>query len=161
MWRTAAGEEALYLIASSFEIKPNHKESVTQWGTPETTRILNLEYTAWLTSPWTPSLWFKLVLASQNGEWLCLFLPDFLRVWFLLNRNSLLLAQDWSKTTVVFCFLRTSFCIHLVVLPWICERHSALPQNIIKRTGSVFLTSDFCSYGEHRQWGQWTMNTWW
>ncbi len=66
-----------------------------------------------------------------------------------------------SHNGVVFCFLETSFCILLVVLPRICERHSASPQNIIKRTGNIFLTSDFCSYGEHRQWGQRTMNTWW
>lgn len=47
-----------------------------------------------------------------------------------------------THSGMVFCFPQTSFCIPLVVLPKICKRHSASPQNIIKRTANVFLTSD-------------------
>lgn len=68
--------------------------------------------------------------------------PDFLNVWFLLflsNRNSLLLAQcSWATVVWYFVFCRPV----LVVLPWICERHSAPPQNIIKSTANVFLHCD-------------------
>lgn len=127
--------------------------------------MLNLEYTAQLTSSWAPTQWLKLVLASQNGEWLCLFLLIFLRIWFplyLWKRNSLLLARHWRKnhSGVVYCALQTRFLCSFSGFTQNLQE-ACSPQNIIKRIGNLFLTSVFCIYGKHRQWGQRKINIWW
>lgn len=134
------------LITGNFKTKPSHKERAAQWWIPETSWTLNLDYAAWLSLSWTQSHWVKLILASQDGEWLCSFLL------FLLSSVSCICVEQkfivvgttpkLNRSAVVFCFLQSSFCIHLVVLPRIWQQAFCFTTVYSRKTGNVFLVSD-------------------
>lgn len=47
-----------------------------------------------------------------------------------------------NRSAVVFCFLQSSFCIHLVVLPRIWQQAFCFTTVYSRKTGNVFLVSD-------------------
>lgn len=151
----------LCLIVGSFEIKPNHKESFTKWGTPETTGILKLEYTAWLTPLWTPSQWFKLLwpLKMVSGFARSSWFPEF--DFSCFRQTEIHCSWHDAEAEPQWCgilFSAYQFLYSSIsgFTPNLREAFFSTTEYYKKDCRCIFNRRS-CSDGAHRQWGQRTV----